>query len=230
MTPVPAECSGRVLVLEADGPLPLTVDAAIGLCGLSYETVTDRDHCLSVLPARKPDLVLIVAEAWSADWATFAQLLDKRRITETLPVLFITRRVDPAALLAQVAQDDPCLDAFLAIRSLIRRERPFLLCQRRQAGIFVLDEEQFQIHCGDRSAVLSKVDACLFGPLFDVRDGVLERTMHSQLAFGQRQWNLDRRTIDVQIGRARRSIKRQLDHDPLRSIRGVGYALNDRTD
>lgn len=227
MTPLPATCGGRALVLEAEGTLPPAVSAAIGLSGLSWSTVTDRARCLSLVPMEKPDLVLIVAEAWTLDWACFAQQLDAQRVTETLPLLFVVQRVDAAAPLAQVPQDSSSAEAFLAIRSLIRRERPALLRQMRQAGSFVLDEEQFRIRRGDRSAVLSKVDACLLGPFFDVKDAVFERPVLATLAFGQRQWKPSGRAIDVQIGRARRNVKRQLGHDPLRSVRGVGYALND---
>ncbi len=227
MTPVPAAGAGRVLVLEAAAGLPPAVAAAIGLNGLSWNTVTDPVRCLSMVPLEKPDLVLIVADAWTTDWAGFAQQLDARRITETLPLLFVVQHVDAAAPLAQVPQDSPSAEAFLAIRSLIRRERPALLRQMRRAGSFVLDEEQFRIHRGDRSAVLSKVDACLFGPFFDVTDAVFERPLLAKLAFGQRHWKPGGRAIDVQISRARRNIKRQLGHDPLRAVRGVGYALND---
>ncbi|MFO8175525.1 MAG: Ig-like domain-containing protein [Longimicrobiales bacterium] len=198
MTPVPAACVGRVLVLEATAGLPPAVAAAIGLSGLSWNTVTDPARCLSVVPLEKPDLVLIVAEAWTPDWAGFAQQLDTRRVTETLPLLFVVQRVDAAAPLAQVPQDSPSAEAFLSIRSLIRRERPALLRQMRQAGSFVLDEEQFRIHRGDRSAVLSKVDACLFGPFFDVKDAVFERPVLATLTFGHRRgtqrpkWHLGR--------------------------------------
>ena len=138
-------------------------------------------------------------------------------------------QVDAAASLAQVPQDSPCPHAFLAIRSLIRRERPALLRQLRQAGAFVLDEDQFRLYRGSRSAVLSKADACLFGPFFDVTDAVFERPLLAELAFVQRHWKPGGRAIDVQISRARRNIKRQLGHDPLRAVRGVGYALNDRS-
>lgn len=227
MTPLPAICAGRALVLEAEGALPPAVSAAIGLSGLSWTTVTERTRCLSLVPLEKPDLVLIVASAWTPDWAGFAQQLDARRVTETLPLLFVVPQVDAAAPLAQVSQDSPCPHAFLAIRSLIRRERPALLRQLRQAGAFVLDEDQFRLYRGGQSAVLSKADACLFGPFFDVTDAVFERPLLAELAFGQRHWKPGGRAIDVQISRARRNIKRQLGHDPLRAVRGVGYALND---
>lgn len=39
---------------------------------------------------------------------------------------------------------------------------------------------------------------------------------------------VDERTVDVHIGRLRRALNRGKDRDPIRTVRGVGYAFGDR--
>jgi two-component system, OmpR family, phosphate regulon response regulator PhoB len=39
---------------------------------------------------------------------------------------------------------------------------------------------------------------------------------------------IDERTVDVHIGRLRKLIKSGREQDPIRTVRGAGYALDDR--
>ncbi|HEX3883586.1 MAG TPA: winged helix-turn-helix domain-containing protein, partial [Stellaceae bacterium] len=39
---------------------------------------------------------------------------------------------------------------------------------------------------------------------------------------------IDERTVDVHIGRLRKAISRGQEEDPIRTVRGAGYSLDDR--
>jgi two-component system phosphate regulon response regulator PhoB len=39
---------------------------------------------------------------------------------------------------------------------------------------------------------------------------------------------IDERTVDVHVGRMRKSLNRGYANDPIRTVRGAGYALDDR--
>jgi two-component system phosphate regulon response regulator PhoB len=41
---------------------------------------------------------------------------------------------------------------------------------------------------------------------------------------------VDERTVDVHIGRLRKAINRGRDKDPIRTVRGAGYAFGERAD
>jgi two-component system, OmpR family, phosphate regulon response regulator PhoB len=43
-----------------------------------------------------------------------------------------------------------------------------------------------------------------------------------------REKYIDERTVDVHIGRLRKALNRAREIDPIRTVRGAGYALNDR--
>ena len=50
--------------------------------------------------------------------------------------------------------------------------------------------------------------------------------------FGQTVWGsdvyIDERTVDVHVGRLRKALNRGQVDDPIRTVRGAGYALDDR--
>ena len=39
---------------------------------------------------------------------------------------------------------------------------------------------------------------------------------------------IDERTVDVHVGRLRKALNRGHEPDPIRTVRGAGYALDDR--
>ena len=39
---------------------------------------------------------------------------------------------------------------------------------------------------------------------------------------------VDERTVDVHVGRLRKSLSRGREHDPIRTVRGMGYAFDER--
>ena len=39
---------------------------------------------------------------------------------------------------------------------------------------------------------------------------------------------IDERTVDVHVGRLRKALNRGREADPIRTVRGAGYALDDR--
>ena len=59
------------------------------------------------------------------------------------------------------------------------------------------------------------------------RPGRVFSREHCSMASGQRR-SIDERTVDVHVGRVRKSLNRGDEPDPIRTVRGSGYALNDR--
>jgi two-component system phosphate regulon response regulator PhoB len=39
---------------------------------------------------------------------------------------------------------------------------------------------------------------------------------------------IDERTVDVHVGRLRRSLSRGRENDPIRTVRGMGYSFDER--
>jgi two-component system phosphate regulon response regulator PhoB len=55
---------------------------------------------------------------------------------------------------------------------------------------------------------------------------VLSRARLLDMVWGQSA-EIDERTVDVHIGRLRRALSNQREQDPIRTVRGSGYALDE---
>lgn len=217
---------GLALALVSSGALPGTIRTALDLAGFDVLTVEGVDACLTDIALRKPDVVLYDLDTLDAG-VDFPQQVAQARVTETLPILAISEN----SALAQgpdLSASSTETEVFLKLRALLRRERPIALRGKRQSGPFVLDEPGFRLSCDGAQADISKTDLCLLGPFFDVRDAVFDRQSLECLSFASHARQPGNRSIDVYISRMRRHVRAQTGIDPLRSIRGIGYALSER--
>lgn len=202
-----------------------TLAKAFDLAGLDVLIVNELAACLSSIPTTRPDLVVFEADALKCETDVFQHYVAAVRTTETLPTLQLSvPRRDRTQKLC-VADDCTLSEAFLTLRAILRRSRPTALKGKRRCDPFLLDESRFKLFYNDTCAELSKADLCILGPFFDVRNAVFDRTTLEHLAFASQNFRPGNRTVDVHVSRARRHIRKQLGIDPIRSIRGVGYAL-----
>jgi hypothetical protein len=112
----------------------------------------------------------------------------------------------------------------LRLRALIRRCRPQALTGRRSWGDLTLDEACMTFSVRGRPVSLRRELLCVLGAMMDDPARVWDRETLHRLVFGQGSGN-DIRAIDTRISRARRHVSAALGCDPIRTVRGVGYAL-----
>jgi two-component system phosphate regulon response regulator PhoB len=123
-----------------------------------------------------------------------------------------------------IAMEATATDLALALRALMRRTRPQALVGRSLWGDLVLDEACLTFAIRGRPAALSREVFGVLGVMMDAPDRVWDRRDLHRLIFGAASGN-DLRAIDTRISRARRHVSGALGCDPIRSVRGVGYAL-----
>jgi len=175
----------------------------------------------------RPDYVLLGGPVGASDLAALVAAMR----TASLGVLVLRQDgVTPIAAppLLEVEVIDPAegLDGFtLRLRGLMRRCRPVALAGRRSVGGVTLDEAAMTIGTGAATMPLSLEDFRLLGPLFDRPTQVWSREALLDLAYGTQTANA-LRTVDVKLNRTRRRVRAALGHDPIRSVRGLGYSLD----
>jgi two-component system, OmpR family, phosphate regulon response regulator PhoB len=218
----PAQDRRRALMLwlSPDGP-PAAIAKACDLAAIDMVEARQIDAGLAAIALHRPDIVvsdLALTEACDS----FANRVAAQRTTETLPMLDYATQAGTGHALCRTTS---VTHAFLTIRAQLRRERPCALKGMRQAGPFQLDEPGFKLRHGTACAGLSKSDLCILGPFFDVADVVFDRISLERLSFARDEKDRKSRSIDAHVSRMRRHVKAQLGVDPLRSVRGIGYAL-----
>jgi hypothetical protein len=131
----------------------------------------------------------------------------------------------PAGVSVDVIGDDAdATDVALVLRSLMRRTRPQAMVGQTTWHDLGFDEARLTFSVGDRSVALSLEASAVLGLMMDDPDRVWERETLHRLVFGAGSGN-DIRAVDMRISRARRLVSAALGCDPVRTVRGVGYAL-----
>ncbi len=88
-----------------------------------------------------------------------------------------------------------------------------------------LDPVSHRVYRRGREVHLGPTEFRLLQVLLQHPDRIFTREQLLQ-AVWRRDSDIDERTIDVHVGRLRKALKQHRGHDPIRTIRGVGYALN----
>ncbi len=219
----PDRC-GLALALALRGDLPAGLRQGVDRAGFDLVGIDAIETCLTLVQTEKPDAVFF-DETLVKGTPGFRDRLARARATETLPVMPIRPADDRNDTALALTPRSGEIEVFLKTRALLRRARPSALRGKRHIGRYVLDESGFKVSIGDRCALLSKTDLCILGPFFDIRNGVYDRRSLECLAFAGNDWKRGSRSIDAHISRVRRHVRNQIRIDPLRPVRGIGYAL-----
>ena len=83
-----------------------------------------------------------------------------------------------------------------------------------------------RVRRGDRDIRLGSTDFRLLECLLERPGRVFSRAQLLDLVWG-RSVEVDERTVDVHIGRLRRRLSKGKERDPIRTVRGAGYALDE---
>ena len=110
------------------------------------------------------------------------------------------------------------------IKSQLRRSRSTLVGQQMQYGDLILDASTHRVFRDGQEINLGPTEFRLLSTLMERQGRVLSRNQLLDYVWG-RDIYVDTRTVDVHIGRLRKSLVENGHDDPIRTIRGVGYAL-----
>jgi two-component system, OmpR family, phosphate regulon response regulator PhoB len=78
-----------------------------------------------------------------------------------------------------------------------------------------------------RDVILSPTEFRLLEHLMKSPGRVYNRSQLLDAVWGRDQF-IDERTVDVHVGRLRKSLSRGGERDPIRTVRGAGYAFDER--
>lgn len=223
---------GRVLVVE-DEPSQMEI-LAYNLDADGYDVMraSSGEEGLLTLSEKQVDLVLLDWMLPEISGLKVCQQIKRGKTTKTIPVIMLTARgeEDDKIRGLDTGADDYVVKPY-SVKELLARVRA---CLRKAGdqGVDILRYQDLQIDLSRHIA--SFADAPLdLGPLeFKIltvfaaaptrvfsRDQLLERVWDDNL-------EVETRTVDVHIGRLRKHLKTAGAGDYIRTVRGVGYALD----
>ena len=110
------------------------------------------------------------------------------------------------------------------VRTQLRRVRPATVGQVLTYDDIVLDAETHRVTRDDNPLKLGPTEFRLLTTFMEKPGRVWSRDMLLDRVWG-RDIYVDTRTVDVHVGRLRKVLTQHGGNDPVRTVRGAGYAL-----
>ncbi len=222
----------RILVAEDEEPLAIMLDYNLKAEG--YETVIARDGEEAELALAENDIDLAILD-WMMPHVSGIELCRRMRADprlRSIPVIMLTARGEEADRVRGLTTgaDDYVVKPFSVpelmarVRAILRRAKPEKTADRLEVGDIVLDRAARRAWRGDRELRLGPTEMRLLEFLMENPGRVFSRSRLLDSVWGRDAY-VDERTVDVCVGRVRKALTAGGEDNPIRTVRGEGYAL-----
>ena len=224
----------RILIVEDEEALTLLLRYNLEAARYAVDTAKRGDEAEIKLRESTPDLVIL---DWMLPGLSGIELCRRLRAqsqTRQLPIIMLTARGEESERIRGLATgaDDYIVKPFslpeliARVSALLRRAVPEKVDDVLSFGDLELDREKKRVSRGGRGIDLGPTEYRLLEYLMERPGRVFSRDQLLDGVWG-REVYIDERTVDVHIGRLRKALNRGHASDPIRTVRGAGYALND---
>jgi two-component system, OmpR family, phosphate regulon response regulator PhoB len=225
----------NILIVEDEEALVLLLRYNLEAEGYGVETVARGDEADLLLKERSPDLVILDWMLPGLSGIELCRRLRARSETKRLPIIMLTARGEESERVRGLATgaDDYIVKPFSVpelsarVRALLRRAAPERLADVLSFGELEVDREKKRVSRAGRAIDLGPTEYRLLEFLMERPGRVFSREQLLNGVWGS-QIYIDERTVDVHVGRLRKALNRGYETDPIRTVRGAGYALDDR--
>jgi two-component system, OmpR family, phosphate regulon response regulator PhoB len=225
----------NILIVEDEEALVLLLRYNLEAEGYGVETFARGDEADLLLKERSPDLVILDWMLPGLSGIELCRRLRARPDTKRLPIIMLTARGEESERVRGLATgaDDYIVKPFSVpelsarVRALLRRAAPERLADVLSFGELEVDREKKRVSRAGRAIDLGPTEYRLLEFLMERPGRVFSREQLLNGVWGS-QIYIDERTVDVHVGRLRKALNRGYETDPIRTVRGAGYALDDR--
>ncbi len=225
----------QVVIVEDEEPLSLMLQYNFEADGFNVQCIMRGDEAELSLLESQPDAVIIDWMLPGLSGIELCRRLRARPETEHLPIVMLTARGEESERVRGFATgaDDYVVKPFsipeliARVRAVLRRAKPEATARVLTAGDIELDRETHRVRRGGREIHLGPTEFRLLEFMMSSPGRVFSREQVLDGVWG-RDVYVDERTVDVHVGRLRKAINRGRLRDPIRTVRGAGYALNDQ--
>ncbi len=225
----------KVMVVEDEEALSELLKYNLVAEGYEVEIIDRGDDAVLRLRETVPDLLLLDWMLPGLSGIELCRRVRMRKETQALPIIMLTARSEESERIRGLSTgaDDFVVKPFSVpelmarIKAMLRRSNPNKVSSRLKAGDIEIDKELHRTHRNGREVRLGPTEYKLLEFLMSAPGRVFSREQLLDGVWGRNNY-VDERTVDVHIGRLRRSIIRGKEKDPIRTVRGLGYSLNDK--
>jgi len=227
--------AASILIVEDEADLRELMRYNLEAEGFRVATAESGDEAVERIRDGVPDLILL---DWMLPGLSGIELCRRwrsREETATTPIIMITARGEEEERVRGLATgaDDYMVKPFsmpelhARIGALLRRASPRLVTNLLKAGDLELDRQSHRVRRSGRDLHLGPTEYRLLEYLMRNPGRVYSREQLLDGVWGNDVY-VDERTVDVHVGRLRKAINRGREADPIRTVRGAGYAFDER--
>jgi two-component system, OmpR family, phosphate regulon response regulator PhoB len=224
-----------ILIVEDETALIELLRYNFEAAGYSVRVASTGAAAEEALAEERFDVVLL---DWMLPEVTGIELcrrIRQRPETRALPVIMLTARGEEADRVRGLSTgaDDYVVKPFSVnevlarVKSLLRRVTPDLVADLLTFQDIALDRAAHRVKRSGRDLRLGPTEFKLLLYMMENRGRVLTRQQLIDGVWG-RDGDIDERTVDVHIGRLRKSLVKDDESDPVRTVRGGGYVFGER--
>ncbi len=221
-----------VLVVEDEPAQREVLSYNLEAEGFRVSRAEDGEQALLLAEEEAPDIIVLDWMLPNVSGIEVCRRLKSRPETRAVPVIMLSARAEEVDRVRglETGADDyvvkpySVVELMARVRAQLRRTRPASVGERLEYEDIVLDSETHRVTRNDTPLKLGPTEFRLLTTFMEKPGRVWTREQLLDRVWG-RDIYVDTRTVDVHIGRLRKALCQHGGSDPLRTVRGAGYAL-----
>ncbi|MEI2804706.1 MAG: phosphate regulon transcriptional regulator PhoB [Albidovulum sp.] len=200
--------------------------------GYRVAQADNGEEALLMVAEDAPDLIVLDWMLPNVSGIEVCRRLKSRPETRAVPIIMLSARSEEVDLVRglETGADDymvkpySVMELMARVRTQLRRSRPSAMGEVLEYQDITLDPETHRVHRGGNALKLGPTEFRLLATLMEKPGRVWSREQLLDRVWG-RDIYVDTRTVDVHVGRLRKALCTHGGEDPVRTVRGAGYAL-----
>ncbi|MEO9632351.1 MAG: phosphate regulon transcriptional regulator PhoB [Sulfitobacter sp.] len=200
--------------------------------GFEVRRAEDGEEAMLLVSEAAPDLVILDWMMPLMSGIEVCRQLKSRESTRHIPVIMLSARSEEVDTVRglETGADDYVIKPYnlrelmARVRTQLRRTRPAAAGALLSFDDIQLDPERHRVSRAGYELKLGPTEYRLLTTLLEKPGRVFSRDQLLDHVWG-RDIYVDTRTVDVHIARLRKALTREGGGDPIRTVRGAGYAL-----
>ena len=223
----------RVLIIEDEEALATLLSYNLKKEGYVVSLARDGEEALLQVEEELPSLILLDWMLPKLSGIEVCRRLRSKKKVSHIPVIMLTARGEEIDRVhgLNIGADDYIIkpfsmqELFARIHALLRRVNQNLVEEEIHHGDIILNRETCRVIRAGKEIYLAPTEYRLLLHFIQRPGRVFSREQLLDAVWGVNVY-VDARTVDVHVGRLRKTLNKAGKIDPIRTVRSVGYALD----
>lgn len=222
----------KILVVEDEPSQREVLAYNLKAEGFLVISADNGEDALLLVEEEEPDLILLDWMMPNLSGIEVCRRLKSCNETRAIPIVMVSARSEEMDKVRglEIGADDylvkpySVIELIARLRTQLRRTRAATIGETLHFQDIILDPETHKVFRDEAQLKLGPTEFRLLRTMMEKPGRVWSRDQLLDRVWG-RDIYVDTRTVDVHIGRLRKALLKHGGTDPLRTVRGAGYAL-----